>query len=98
MVIMHTVKITIIINQLKRDIYDRNINTTRLLVPVNTGNRLHREPKHVTLWEQETTYLICLQCIYGLQDCIIQCAILHPGTPIEGKIKPYIERYQSKTI
>lgn len=25
--------------------HDRNINIIRLLVPINTGNRLHREPK-----------------------------------------------------
>ena len=31
-------KITIIINQLKRNIYDRNINIIRLLVPIHTSN------------------------------------------------------------
>lgn len=63
--------------------YDRNINTTWLPVSINTGNRLYRKPKKITIMERRNDvpnllamYIRNTSEIYNitsrLQNCIIK--------------------------
>lgn len=65
--------------------YDRNINTIRLPVSINTGNRLHREPKQtITILKRNINDIPNLLAMYirntseiynitsRLQDCLIK--------------------------
>lgn len=86
--------------------YDRNINIIRLLVPINTGNRLHREPKQtINIMETRNDipnllamYIRNTREIYDITTWLQNCIIKKANKGIQPSIEHLANCSTMKTI